>query len=172
MLKRNPYYIQRLNKPQGTINPFSFGGGLVNGGLSPDAMNILKSVFSFDYMGSAEFEWGAVPTALKALVNSKLTFASKTLKDTPVYIICPIAILEDVKDWLDKEIKGENGHTKERVGLREAVNKDRYAGTIVGWLRIEDDRRCEEPFMFFTNEEMFNNTCKVFGLAVPEMPVA
>ena len=30
---KNPYLIQRLNAPMGEVNPFSFGGGKINGGL-------------------------------------------------------------------------------------------------------------------------------------------
>ena len=47
------WLIQRLNKPReyegklkGLENAFSFGGGLVNGGLSKEAMELLN----FDYM--------------------------------------------------------------------------------------------------------------------------
>ena len=56
-----PYLIQRLEKSKNYVNPFSFGGGLVNGGLSKDAMSLLKPIFSFDYMGSAEFDFGVLP---------------------------------------------------------------------------------------------------------------
>lgn len=56
---KQTYLVQRLNRPtNGYDNPFSFGGGLKNGGLSEDAMKLLRPIFSFDYMGSAEFEFG------------------------------------------------------------------------------------------------------------------
>lgn len=71
------YLIQRLQKPfpanagglKNLVNAFSFGGGLVNGGLSKDAMSLLSSICRFDYMGSAEFEWGAVPKTLKQIAS-------------------------------------------------------------------------------------------------------
>ena len=71
---KRTYLIQRLEKPR-TLkiagvelkdNPFSFGGGLRNGGLSKDATDLLRPLFSFDYMGAAEFEFGAVPEALSS----------------------------------------------------------------------------------------------------------
>ncbi len=43
--------IQRLNKPTGFTNPFAFGAGHPTGGLSDEAMKLLNSIFSFDYMG-------------------------------------------------------------------------------------------------------------------------
>lgn len=55
------WLIQRLNKPYprkdsiGEI--FSFGGGLKNGGLSDNAMALLRPIFSFEYMGAAEFDY-------------------------------------------------------------------------------------------------------------------
>ena len=80
---KNVYYVQRLKKPTGAVNPFSFGGGLINGGLHPAAIEMLKNVFSFDYMGAAEFEWGAVPTAIKALFSDETTISSKLEKTPP-----------------------------------------------------------------------------------------
>ncbi len=59
MTMRDSWLIQRL-KPAypGLVqlwvdNPFAFGGGLRNGGLSGEAMNLLRGIFSFDYMGAA-----------------------------------------------------------------------------------------------------------------------
>jgi hypothetical protein len=73
-MKHSSYLIQRLEEPWGGMaqfkdNPFSFGGGLRNGGLSQEAMDLIRGIWSFDYMGSAEFEFGAVPEALNAIAN-------------------------------------------------------------------------------------------------------
>lgn len=88
---KEPWLIQRLEKPYVatgdvapifTDNPFSFGGGMVNGGFSKEAWAIVKKICGFDYMGSAEFEWGAVPKALGELlehsVADNVTFFSWT----------------------------------------------------------------------------------------------
>lgn len=81
-----PWLIQRLQEPMrvpenanpilkamaaGAAGPFSFGGGYVRGGLTEEANKILGEIFSFDYMGSAEFEFGAVPKALSELVKDQ-----------------------------------------------------------------------------------------------------
>jgi len=122
-------------------------------------MSILKSLFSFDYMGSAEFEWGAVPKAFEELSKADLVASV----EGKVFILCPKAIESEVKEWIKLAVKGENGHLKEHLGLKEALNKEKYA-RAEGWLKIEESSYCKEPFMFFINEEMFNNTCKLFGV--------
>lgn len=67
------YLIQRLQTPQDygkfKDNPFNFGGGLKNGGLSEDAMKLLRPIFSFDYMGAAEYEFGEVPRAMQKVAK-------------------------------------------------------------------------------------------------------
>lgn len=72
---KRTWLVQRLRKPYnhpafGADNPFSFGGGLRNGGLNDEAMGLLRGIFSFDYMGAAEFEFGAIPQAFDRLRES------------------------------------------------------------------------------------------------------
>lgn len=73
---RDPWLIQRLEKPYekrgdgldlGEV--FSFGGGLLRGGMSKEAHALVSKLWRWDYMGASEFEWGAVPAALSALVK-------------------------------------------------------------------------------------------------------
>ncbi len=159
---KNVYLVQRLRKPTGTVNPFVFGGGLVNGGFNPEAMKIIKDIMSFDYMGAAEFEWGAVPTAIKALITGALdSFELQLAK--PIYVICPTLIRDDVTKWIINASNGDHGHTKERVGLKEVLNNQPY-NDYCGWLKIEEDKYCDEPFMFFTDKTMFENMCKLIGI--------
>lgn len=70
--------IQRLRQPIHKLHEsprglalasMSFGGGLPNGGLSDEAMKLLLPIFEFDYMGSSEFEHGAVPRTLQAMAR-------------------------------------------------------------------------------------------------------
>lgn len=166
------YYVQRLEKPRGNVNPFSFGGGLVNGGISKEGMDLLKDILSFDYMGSAEFEWGAVPTALQALASTKMKAATNiiTCHKQEVYIIAPEAIIAEVTEWVTNAADGNHGQLKESLNFKRALLKEKYA-TAVGWLKIEDDRRCDEPFMFFIDKQMFENVCKLFGIAIAGVEV-
>lgn len=73
---KRTWLIQRLREPRQTStgplsgdNPFAFGGGFRNGGLSSEAMDLLRPIFSFDYMGAAEFEFGAVPKAFSRILD-------------------------------------------------------------------------------------------------------
>lgn len=156
-MKTSVYLVQRLNEPINYNNPFSFGGGLLNGGISKEGMQALEALFSFDYMGSAEFEWGAVPMALDTLVKSELTTFEI---DNKVWGICTEDIKNDVVDWI-KNAMVNHVSLKEWLGLQEALKGEKYARTK-GWLKIEDNNYCEEPFMFFVDKQMFDNVCKLF----------
>jgi hypothetical protein len=68
------FLIQRLEKPNlrpdgdGIChNPFTFGGGRMDGGFHPEIAEKFAKLFRFEYMGSTEFEWGALPLAIWAM---------------------------------------------------------------------------------------------------------
>jgi hypothetical protein len=168
------YLIQRLHKPaQWQIkgktfdNPFSFGGGLKNGGLSDNAMGLIRGIFSFDYMGSAEFEFGAVPTALKFIavqavqsniINSKVELN----KNETVYYLCPLEYESEVVNRIKQLRIDEYKYSlKEHCGL-----KDYFDGSYgrpprkdnCGWLELDNG------YMFFTDKEMYDKTCQLFGI--------
>jgi hypothetical protein len=74
------YLIQRMNKPHDNTPKGDFmvkadqvfgegGGGLR---LSDEARGLFRYVTSWDYMGSAEFEFGALPKALGKMAKSEL----------------------------------------------------------------------------------------------------
>ena len=120
MFPHRTWLIQRLQKPQPirlngieVDNPFFFGGGLKNGGLSNEAMNLLRGIFRFDYMGASEFEWGAVPNALRNMAKQ----SSEGKLTTDLYEVAPGKVVFYVchKDWkkdvealLDKLYKGDD----------------------------------------------------------------
>lgn len=78
--------IQNLSAPRDTSlgirNPFSFGAG--GGRLGDEALKLLNPVFSFEYMGSAEYEFGAVPEGLNKIreyaAKGNLSFDSIDVK--------------------------------------------------------------------------------------------
>lgn len=183
---RRTWLVQRLHKPRGGTsvfgkdNPFSFGGGLLNGGLSPQAMDVLRPIFSFDYMGSAEFEFGAVPTAFDALAKSadSLTAGSVTilLRDvaagwretkTPtddaeavVFYLCRDGHESQVRKRII-ELAAKDYTLKEATRLPSTLRpSSEYDGDAVGWLELDNS------FMFFTDEDMWAQTCAVFGVSV------
>lgn len=185
------WLVQRLEKPRSfsiagveVDNPFSFGGGLRNGSLSPEAMGLLRDVFSFDYMGAAEFEFGAVPKALKAIaknvedyhafeVSWPLAEVAKHWKDesrkdpigeATVYVICH-------KAWDDEataRIRGWAAPYDRAFDLKEPTMisgslrpHDEWDSDRCGWLELNNG------FFFFTDREMWESTARLFGVEVP-----
>jgi hypothetical protein len=67
-----PRYIQRLGPPSERDNPFAFGASGANGGMGTDAMDRLRPVWSFEYMGAAEYESGASGAALARIAEGLL----------------------------------------------------------------------------------------------------
>ena len=182
------YLIQILLKPYKTNgilgnsdNPFAFGGGLKNGGLSDEAINIVRDIFRFEYMGSAEFEYGKVQETLNKMVINQLNLISGSFKtkykydeswkkdgelhegSKKIYYIC----LNENRDEIKKRIKrwalGRGWReTKEAVLLdyeMSRVNTDKeYPDDPCGWLELNNG------FMFFTDKEMFEKCCGLFGI--------
>jgi hypothetical protein len=167
---RTSYLIQRLHKPVNNavmgnlVNAFSFGGGLVNGGLSKDAMKILRDICSFDYMGSSEFEWGAVPAALqfiaeqagnKNIVVGELHFNTNEV----VYWIAPKEYKKEVKNRIMQLRKDEYAWQKqEHCGLKDYFDRtDEYGERNVGWIELDNG------YAFFTDKDMAEKFFKLFG---------
>ena len=187
------YLIQRLKrpinvKPQGALallgdNPFAFGGGLLNGGVSAEAMDLIREVWRFDYMGAAEFEWGAVPEALQGLVNrrkdldawsftipldqiepswQKEAKAQEVSGEGTVYVLAPREWAPEVEQRITALAKERyNRDLKETTHLAGALRpfKDWETETC-GWLELNNG------FLFFTDEEMWAKASALFGVEV------
>lgn len=153
------YLVQRLLKPKEAINPFSFGGGLKNGGLSNDALNLIGKIWSFDYMGSAEFEFGAVPKTLSKILeysNKNATNGEiKLIK--PIFYLCEKNMKKNVEERIKQIAKEKIAYLKEPTFLKESLmGKNFY--DYAGWLELNNN------FMFFIDEEMFFNSLNFFGI--------
>ena len=176
------YLIQRLEIPYGEDydNPFTFGAGMRHGGLQDDTFRMLNGIFSFSYMGAAQYEFGAIPRSLGAiaeqaekgnLTSGKVVVNNSQIKKAEVFYICREAIEEGVKEIIKKLAQGESWHqrgekirTRDFVGLNNVL-KDGKAkegklepGDLAGWLELDND------FMFFADKKMFEKTAVLFGL--------
>lgn len=189
---KSTWLIQRLNKPYGkkaflgveglVDNPFSFGGGLRNGGLSDEAMDLLREIFSFDYMGAAEFEFGAVPKTLQAIAKDADKYLTTTLSiplkkveknwrdksaedptgEAVIYVICQKGDVQEVhnriKGWAFKPYD-KNNQLKEITMLSQVLRPSGdWTPSAVGWLELDNG------FFFFTDKEMWEKTAKLFGI--------
>lgn len=186
-LERESWLIQRLERPRrahpllGPDNPFSFGGGLRNGGLSDEAMGLLRGIFSFDYMGSAEFEFGAVPEALNKIAKraSEYLAASFTIPlsavhkdfrekgpeptgEATVYILCradhTLGVIRRIRGWAKKPYGGLKEVTHLSSVLRPAGD---WTPRVCGWLELDNG------FFFFTDEAMWRASADLFGVETP-----
>ena len=184
-IKFRPWLVQRLNHPRPSWknqeidikdNPFSFGGGLKNGGLSSDIMNSLRSICSFDYMGASEYEWGALPTTLNNIYQNRKEFVTGSVSPygKPVYYLIRKKFERDMKKFLTFAADNEPsiaGHSSEyrsrdRIGLDTALSmeEDDKLFSPVGWI-IEDDNECSQSVgMFFSNKNMYDSMCKLLEL--------
>jgi len=77
--------IQRVNPPVQGTSPLiklgmklGFGGG--GSGFLPDVEQELVKIMSFDYMGRAEFEFGALPKCMMNIAESKKRYGAYAVK--------------------------------------------------------------------------------------------
>lgn len=178
-MKRS-YLVQRLDPPApktilGVDNPFAFGGGLRNGGLTSKAMDLLRGIFSFDYMGAAEYEFGAVPEALQGLARDAddiiafsfeidLAKVKTYRKEKPppgmkqIYVLCRAAHREAVIERIG-EFAAENHRVKCGVLLSDVlIPPPLYTPRTRGWLELDNG------FFFFTDEAMWRSTAQLFDV--------
>lgn len=187
MTLKDSWLIQRLEAPQGFDNPFNFGGGLRNGGLNEDAMSLLRPIFSFDYMGSAEFEFGALPESLNRIADSAragtLTRGEVTVElnrvpknwldesteeptgTATVYFICDEEIATELPGRV-KQIAYDEVRLKARSGIPEALrprhNKD---GSLKGFdTRTLGGIDIRNDFFIFLDKDMADKTADLFGV--------
>lgn len=177
------WLVQRLRKPQGSTNPFAFGGGLKNGGLRDEAMEMLRGIFSFDYMGAAEFEFGELPKALSRIAKDVKHYRTATMTvplaevpkdwrdkdeeepegEATIYVIAHKAHLDEATDRIDVWARSHTNDLKEQPRLSSALRPYReWDRDICGWLELNNG------FFFFTNEEMFLKTADLFGIETLE----
>ena len=162
------YLIQRLKKPHQTkgnedfkklINSFSFGGGLKDGGMPDKTMKLINKIWRFDYMGSAEFEWGAVSESLSNIFQyckkKEVSIGIIKLKKD-IHFICQTGeekeVIKVIKELYKKDYKY---FLKESCHLKKSIEEK---SDIQGWLELDND------FMFFIDKEMFDKTLSLFKI--------
>ncbi|MDG6990417.1 MAG: hypothetical protein JRM99_03225 [Nitrososphaerota archaeon] len=156
--------LQRLVVPSGlgmnqwvAFTPFGAGG---KGGFDHATLKALDGVFDFDYMGAADFEWGAVPTALSSLracvKEKRASYGSFLYRSAiPIYFICAVEDKKRVLGAIRRLLKGSAGTQSFRyTGIGEALGRKARPRYVAGWLDIINH------FMFFTDETMYKNTLR------------
>jgi hypothetical protein len=87
----------------------------------------IDSILSFDYMGSSEFEWGALPKSLGKIRNelNNYTYLDITLKDKLITVFCKDSQINDIELYLS-ELSDNKMHLKEFSAFDSYVNSDGY----------------------------------------------
>jgi hypothetical protein len=158
---KKTWLVHRLNAPTNGANPFAFGGGFRNGGISDGLMKKLMPIFSFDYMGAAEYEFGDTAEALELmlsgqkLVSGQIQFL-KTRPEVVAYYICNASDEYEVRDRIIALYKGKL-NTREYVYLKRVFDKE-YEGMTRGWLELDNG------FAFFVDREMWIKFGRLFEL--------
>lgn len=141
----------------------AFGGGYKNGGLTEEAMELIDPIFCFDYMGSAQFEFGAIPEAMMKIGNhyekNEIVVSTLALKKEVGYICS-----KEHEDEVVKRIKhlGRYGDSTPKLRTRDPTFfKNVFDGKegfekYRGWLEIDNG------YMFFLDRDMFEKTDAMF----------
>jgi hypothetical protein len=130
---RNWYLIQRLERR--AARPSSARSPVIGG---------IDQVIAHDYMGSAEFEWGAVPHSWRTLRELgregklvRLETPYKSNKGEPFYVICSA---DQDEEFVLQGIFGlscDAYRTKEPTFMQEAMNTEvlpkHYSQRTIGW---------------------------------------
>lgn len=189
--------VQRLAAPTGIPwSPFTFGGGLLNGGLRDEAVEILGRVFSFEYMGSAHFEDGSIPRALHGLALDRERLGSFAVLVDPRESALPWYVHNEIR-----RKRTPKGRDKVLAKFNYpfffyAIARSEHRDLVEGEIRriAKDPKATLEPacltsaifrekelrtkgwleldngYFFFADHSMFKATAEIFGVAaVPEV---
>jgi hypothetical protein len=165
---QSTYLVQRLGKPYkgNADNPFNFGCGLKHGGMNAEAYDALNQIFTFDYMGAAEFEFGAVPKAIDAIAKGFGEGNGVTgeieIDGVSVYYLTHKHIEKETQDRIRKLAQDPY---KKQIRLKEwtlfgdaisvrngkltDARKDDFVMNYIGWIELDNN------FMFFVDKEAF-----------------
>ena len=180
-MNRDSYLIQRLKKPfdsdSAAANPFSFGGGYRNGGLSDEAMELFRGVFCFDYMGAAEFEFGAVPEALQQIVKHAESgdLVCQTInvdgdKDQyGLWVLAPKDWVDEIQSrvqswlrpWVDRPRMKEQPMLDCTLDWDPEEDPNREVHLAFGWLELDNG------WFVFVDREMAEKVATLFGVEMP-----
>ncbi len=99
-MKRN--LLQRILLPLSQRGRPFMGAGSFNG-MAEERLKKLLSIIRFDYMGSADFEFGTIPRCLKTISEDrKYIFHQKSIKGVIFYMILPGDSVNEYIDLIEK----------------------------------------------------------------------
>lgn len=177
------WLIQRLTVPhpdeRTTAPTNTYRDAMRAGGEAPAWAAVMRrGVFGLDYMGSAEFEFGAIAKALRAMAEAAGDFTTHTVtipraeiavqrrsrrgapRDGTAYLLARPGHMEHAEEIVRAAARNERLDMKESTRLADAFNPERAdEARIGGWLELDN------LFWFFTDKAMFDGVCALYGIA-------
>lgn len=117
--------------------------------------NGIDSILRFDYMGSAEFEFGAMPESLDKIRSciSEYTYLDVPMKDKVITVFCKDSQKTDIKTYLEE--LAEN-----KMGLKEYSDFDSYINPVHFPNRTDFWWDIENNLMFWKKNVEFETNFK------------
>ncbi len=100
----------------------------------------IDSIIRLDYMGSSEFEWGALPESLGRIRKDfeKYNYLDITINDKVVSVFCKESMKGEVEAYLNGLAKQEF-RLKEYSGFNNFIYPDELSGKTRFWWDIDND---------------------------------
>lgn len=120
----------------------------------------LDSILSFDYMGSSEFEWGALPESLGNIRNdlNNYTYLDVPLKDKVITVFCKDSQKTGIKKYLS-ELAENKMRLKEFSKFDSYMKNDEHL--VDFWWDIQND------LMFWEKNSKFESKFKTIIATKP-----
>lgn len=124
----------------------------------------IKSIVRHDYMGSAEFEWGAIPASwqkLRALATSGhlglWSFPMPSKVGEVMHVISSTEVDRERLILSIKHVMGPGYRGKESASAEWLfAEKERpwYSDRTIGWLRVSDTGRKHDPVVWTVDPDV------------------
>lgn len=144
-LKRT-FLVQRAEtniEKQVKDNFLAFGGGLRHGGLDDDLASKLNEIIKFEYMGSAEFEFGVLRDSINTIIRNFDNYTTTTVfkEGKTIYIICNKDEHSQIRKRVEDLVYSDERDLSEPIDLFQVLNQTRnnkvYRTTC--WFELDND---------------------------------
>jgi len=125
--------------------------------------NGIDSILNFDYMGSSEFEWGALPKSLGNIRSelNEYTYLDVPMQDKVITVFCKDSQKSDIKTYLT-ELAENKMRLKEFSAFDSYIKNDGYfKDRFDFWWDIEND------LMFWKKNNEFETKFKTIIATKP-----
>ena len=166
--------LQRLRRPGENVNPFGDPIGLNR----PRGAELFRTTFGIDYMGSTEFELGAVPKAWEVMDALKLELRPVEIERTSrgkvttrtVYVVAEAATFDDqlveFREWISHGMSGKertyfDNLFDETDWLGDPLAEDDTDRDTIAWWSLRDN------FAWTLDEELAPTLLEAFRTPEP-----